>query len=281
MSQPGPPTPPEQEQLIQQIGRLILRALPPGWQEARVEYRAVGTHAELISQLVAPNGTVVPLTAPSELGQMFGQLRHGMFDQQRGTWISALYRLQRPSSYSVDFNGDHEPAWQTAPPDSAYTEELQRYPRPTERVPKWLAERAGQPGNAGGAPAEPSARLRVADVFDGADPSGRPIANRPGVAPEERQRLADYLDRAPVILATGNFDPDRLDPSGAPAVPQTFHTDGNWVWPGAVGYYLRQHNVPPQADLIEHIRGRGFQIPDLDEQARERAVALVTGARSG
>lgn len=286
MNQPGPQNQPGprdqaglldqegQQELIQQIGRVIVQALPPGWQEASVEYRAVGSHRELAAQLVAPNGTLIPLAPPGEAEPMFDQLRTGMHQQERGTWISALYRLQRPGSYSVDFNGDYEPAWHNTPQAAEFAAELRSHPRADENVPGWLAERAGMPVPTTSATA---ADLRTAEVFDGADEAGRPITDRPLVDPGEREQLLDYLERAPVVLAARSYDSDQLDPQGSPSVPLTFHTDGSWIWPGAVGYYLRRHDVPPEADLVAHIRHRGFRVPEIGEQIRELAVSAITG----
>ncbi|MCI2417567.1 hypothetical protein MOQ72_09030 [Saccharopolyspora sp. K220] len=269
MSQPGPHGQPgsldeaAQQQLIQEIGRTIVRALPPGWQEATVEYRELGTHHELVAQLIAPNGTAIPLAVPAGVGELFVRLRHGMYQPDRGTWVSALYRLQRPGSYTVDFNGDFEPNWRTAPPPEASAEELRRFPRPAAVTPDWLTPRSTGAG-----------RLRTAEVFDD---GGRPITERPEISPAERDQVVDYLERAPIVLAARSYDTDRLDPNRSPAVPMTFHTDGSWIWPGAVGYYLRQHGVAPEADLVAHIRSRGFQVPDVEEPLREQAVAVITG----
>jgi hypothetical protein len=276
MSQPATRTPPqslnqaEQQQVIQEIGRVILRMLPPGWVEANIEYRAVGAHRELVAQLIAPNGTVVPVAAPSEVWELFGRLRAGMYQPDRGTWLSAVYRLQRPSSYSVDFNGDYEPVWDTVPTPADLAEELRLFPRTPENVPQWLGEAAGT------APAGP-APLRLAEVFDGTDANGRPIIQRPPVPSEEQDRVLDYLEHAPVIRTARGYDTDRLSPDSTPSVPLTIHTDGHWVWPGAVAYYLRRHTVPPEHDLVAHIRGLGFRIPEVDERAREVAVSLVSG----
>ncbi|MGW1678110.1 hypothetical protein [Saccharopolyspora sp. NPDC002376] len=268
MSQPGRPQDPSgsldeatQQQLIQEIGRVIVRALPPGWREATVEYRALGSHRELAAQLIAPNGTAIPLAAPVEAAELFTRLRQVMYQPDRGTWVSALYRLERPGSYTVDFNGDYEPSWRTAPPAGSAAEELSRFPRPASVTPDWFI-------------ASPPAQLRTAEVFDD---SGRPITERPELDPTELGPIADYLEKAPIVLAARSYDTDRLDPARNPAVPMTFHTDGSWVWPGAVGYYLRQHGVAPEADLLAHIRNQGFRIPEVTEPVRDQAVALITG----
>ncbi|TDD07355.1 hypothetical protein E1181_09635 [Saccharopolyspora terrae] len=272
MSQPDPPGSLDeatQQQLIQEIGRVIVRALPPGWQESTTEYRALGDHVETVCRLIAPNGSAIPLAAPPEVSDLFGRLRCGMHQPDRGTWVSAVYRLQRPGSYAVDFNGDNEPDWQTPPPPSAYAEELRRHPRPAESTPQWLAAGTAQPEQS-----RPS--LRTAEVFDD---RGNPITERAEIGRAEAERVADYLEKAPVVLAARSYDNDRLDAQRTASVPMTFHTDGSWIWPGAVAYYLRQHGVAPEPDLLNHIRALGFQLPEVTEPQRELAVSVITGER--
>lgn len=278
---PDPQDPPgaldqaAQQNLIQEVGRVLLRSMPPAWSEVTVEYRAVGGHAELAAQLLAPNGTPIPLAVPDEVAGLFARLRHGMHEADRGTWTSALYRLQRPSSYSVDFNGDHEPGWNRTPRPAEFAAELRTYPRAGANIPAWLARGAGVPDATGDATRTPA--LRTAEVFDSVDEDGRPQVDRPGIDDAELRGLVDYLDRAPVVLAARSYDTDQLDPAAPADVPLTFHTDGRWIWPGAVGYYLRKHGVPPDAALVDHIRGTGFQVPEVDEHARELAVSMITG----
>lgn len=129
----------EQQRLIQQIGRTLAGSLPPRWHEARLEYRALGTHAEGVALLITANGITVPLAAPPDADTLFTRLRNGMYQPERGTWVSALYRLQQPGSYSVDFNGEVEPAGTHAPTPDQYHDELRRFPRATENTPDWLA----------------------------------------------------------------------------------------------------------------------------------------------
>ncbi|MDI2029446.1 hypothetical protein QFW96_12525 [Saccharopolyspora sp. TS4A08] len=281
MSQPEPPGSLDeatQQQLIQEIGRVIVRALPPGWHESTTEYRSLGGHVETVCRLIAPNGSAIPLAAPPEAGPLFERLRRGMYQPDRGTWVSAVYRLQRPGSYAVDFNGDREPEWQTPPPPSARAEELRLHPRPAAATPQWLAgEAAPQVGSPQpGPPQAGGPQLRTAEVFDD---RGNPITERAEIGRAEADRVAEYLETAPVVLAARSYDDDRLDRQRTGAVPMTFHTDGTWIWPGAVAYYLRQHGVAPEPDLLNHIRARGFQLPEVTEPQRERAVAAITGER--
>ncbi|XRQ10850.1 hypothetical protein ACN3XK_08130 [Actinomadura welshii] len=125
------------------------------------------------------------------------------------------------------------------------------------------------------------AEMRPARLFDSVDPSGAPVVERAPVPEEERERLLRYLEGAPIVLAARGYDTDVLDPGRPAEVPMTFHTDGTWVWSGAVAYYLRVHGVPPEPDLVGYARGNGFEVPEVDEDARRAAVATVNRPADG
>src|SRR3954451_21329135 len=115
--------------------------------------------------------------------------------------------------------------------------------------------------------------LRQARLFDDMGPNGQaPTHSRAPVPESEIDAVVNYLNSAPIVLSARGFDRDLLDPEGKSNVPLTFHTDGTWVWAGAVGYYLRVHGVPPEPDLLAHVRSHGFRVPDVDEHTRNTAV---------
>ncbi|MGK5558719.1 hypothetical protein ACSNOI_44665, partial [Actinomadura kijaniata] len=128
---------------------------------------------------------------------------------------------------------------------------------------------------------QPAASPRMARLFDAVPPGGRPVVQRPPVPLHERDALLTYLKQAPVVLSARGFDEDLMDPSRPAEVPMTFHTDGTWVWPGSAVYYLRVHNVPPDPELLAHIRARGFRVPPVPEEAREAAVVVQALRQDG
>ncbi|MFI6520174.1 hypothetical protein ACIBF1_31780 [Spirillospora sp. NPDC050679] len=119
--------------------------------------------------------------------------------------------------------------------------------------------------------------LREARLFDGMTPDGKPVIQRAPVSDAERTPLGNYLGQAPIVLSARGFDEDMLDPARPADVPMSFHTDGTWIWPGAAGYYLRVHGVAPDPELVAHIRDRGYQVPEVSEEAKEAAVKVITG----
>jgi hypothetical protein len=125
-------------------------------------------------------------------------------------------------------------------------------------------------------------------VFDSFDEQGRPIPlrlgvgdkpifDRPAVHPQERDDVLAYLENAPVVLAARGYGQDLIQADATPGVPMTFHTDGTWVWSGAVPYYYRLHHVSPVPQLVDHIRSNNFTVPPVTEAAQTAATRVATG----
>lgn len=260
----------EQDTLVKQIGLSLLRAAPRDWRRVTVEYRAVGKYHELTGEVALADGTTQEWTATHDIASLFGRLRTGMYREGRGTWFNARYQLDHPSSYNLEYDRE-EPNWDLAPPPQAYADELRMFPRTEENVPDWLMRRM-----AGLGPERPGPRFRMARVFDGVGAGGHPVVNRPELDVEEQDKLLDYLDGAPVVVPGRGLDLDRLANPPESAVPIAFHSDGTWIWPAAVNYYLRKYGVAPEPELVQHIRANGFTIPDVPDAVRQAAAAHVS-----
>lgn len=260
----------EQDTLVKQIGLSLLRAAPRDWRRVTAEYRAVGRYHELTGEVVVADGSTEEWMATHDIATLFGRLRAGMYREGRGTWFNARYQLDHPSSYNLEYDRD-EPQWDLAPPPQAYADELRMFPRSEENVPDWLMRRMSGLG-----PERPGHRFRIARIFDGPPgPNGRPVINRPELDVDEQDRLLDYLDNSPVVVPGRGYDLDRLANPPESTVPIAFHSDGAWIWPAAVNYYLREYGLAPEPDLIQHIRGNGFSIPDVPEPVRQAASAHI------
>ncbi|WP_436492288.1 glycohydrolase toxin TNT-related protein [Actinokineospora sp. HUAS TT18] len=262
MAQPTQLNPTEQDALVKQIGLALLRAAPADWHSISVEYRALGRYAEATGKLTRADESAEEFKVSPEIAVLFTRLRAGMYREGRGTWYNARYQLDQPSAYNLEYDRD-EPQWINPPPPPAYADDLRMFPREEQNVPEWLMRRM-----AGLKPP-----FRVARIFDGAGPNGKPMVNRPPI--DDAEEVLRYLDSAPLALPQRGFDKDYLDDEGRQAVPVAFHTDGTWIWPAAVNYYLRAHATPPEPDLLDHIR-RAAGPPDVDEPTRTAAANFMT-----
>ena len=264
----------EQDTLVKQIGLALLRAAPRDWRRVTAEYRAVGRYHEMTGEIINEDGTAQDWVATHDIATLFGRLRAGMYRDGRGTWFNARYQLDHPSSYNLEYNRD-EPKWDLIPPPQAYSDELRMFPRSEDNVPEWLIRRMS--GLAPEQPGQP--RFRIARIFDTVGPAGRPVINRPDLEVEEQDRLLEYLDSAPLVVSDRGYDVDRLAATPEATVPVAFHSDGLWIWPAAVNFYLRQYGVSPEPDLVEHVRAVGFSLPDVDDQTLQAAGAYLQPPR--
>jgi hypothetical protein len=135
----------EQQRLTRSIGRALLKVAPPDWTEIRAEYRSAGRHIEVDVFVAGPDRLAHPVRPPMEVVDGLGRLRHGMYQPGRGTWLSALYLLEPPSSFSAEFDLDLEPRWRRPPPPIGFQDELRFFPRTPDHIPPWLRARAGLP----------------------------------------------------------------------------------------------------------------------------------------
>ncbi|MGW5721805.1 ferredoxin [Amycolatopsis sp. NPDC003865] len=270
---PGPLRPDQQQEIVRQIGAVLMSQVPPGWRQLRVEYRAAGRHVEADLLVTGPDGLPRPGQPHPEAVRLLGVLRSGMYQPGVGTWLGAIFVFEPAQPPDVDFvRPDLEPPFRQQPPPIGFADELRFFPRADEHIPAWLRERAGL------TPPAADGEVRTPRIYDGLDASGRPLIRRPQLVPAEIERVLAYLDAAPVILASRSNGPDAFAPDRADAVPMNFRTDGAWAWPGAVAYYLREHGVPPDPDLVAHIRARRFTAPtEVPEPAKDLALAAITG----
>jgi hypothetical protein len=261
---------PEQDTLVKQIGLALLRAAPRDWKRIAVNYRTVGRYHELDGEITLADGSTTEWVATHDIATLFARLRSGMYREQRGTWFNARYTLDAPASYNLEYDRE-EPEWNLLPPPQAYADELRMFPRSDENVPEWLMRRL-----AGLGPERPGPRLRIARVFDGTDETGRPVIDRDELDPDEQVRVLEYLEDAPVVRPGRGFDIDRLAEDPEPAVPVGFHSDGEWIWPAAVPYYLREYGVTPDYGLLDHIRNNDYRVPAVSEEQRAAAADYLT-----
>ncbi|GAA5125238.1 TNT domain-containing protein [Haloechinothrix salitolerans] len=265
----------EQDTLVKQIGLALLRTAPRDWQRITAHYRTVGRYHELEGEVTLADGSQQEWAATQDIASLFNRLRAGMYREERGTWFNAHYTLEAPASYNLEYDRE-EPRWQHLPPQQAYTDELRMFPRTEENIPDWLMERV-----AGVGPEPMGPHFRFARIFDGTNQAGRPVIERQELSIAEQDHVLSYLGAAPVVLPGRGYDIDRLAPAPEARVPVAFHSDGTWIWPAAVNYYLQEYGIAPEAELVEHIRKNRFQVPRVTDEQRAAAHDYLTKGDGG
>lgn len=282
LGQPVPPAEPprpmplahhEQRDLTRSIADLLVARAPAERDQIRVLYRAAGNHEEVVTSALGIDGQLREWPAPPEVAELFRRLRAGTYAAGVGAWSAVSTVIEWPDRTSMNYLYREDPLWRRPPPRTALLDELEMFPRSPEHVPDWM--KAVLPNAA--RVAEVAGRFRHARVFDHLDPGGHPVVDRPPVPDAEVRPVLDYLNTAPVIMGGRGFDPDLFDPDGARDVPAAYHTDGTWIWTAAVPHSLTKHGVPPEPDLVAHLRANAFTPPALDRDVTDAAYLALTG----
>jgi hypothetical protein len=124
--------------------------------------------------------------------------------------------------------------------------------------------------------ARPARPVRVATLYDTTDRDGEPgfAPDHPLLAGQERDAVLGYLAAGTPLLASTAVLDDVTRAHPGP-VPVTFRTDGAWVWTDAVEYYLAQHGLCPDPDLLGHIRERAYSPLPVDTIDVHRALSAL------
>ncbi|MEU3647791.1 type VII secretion system-associated protein [Lentzea sp. NPDC034063] len=147
-------------------------------------------------------------------------------------------------------------------------------------MPDWMWHAAGKIQQTGRVsalePRQQETRLELARPFDVIE-DGKGTWYRPMIGSREQVLVLRYLESAPVVLSSRGSAKDLFTGGDDLVVPLAYRTDGRWVWPESVSYHLREHEIPPSMELVDHIRQQRYEIPVVPEIAKARAAALSMG----
>ncbi|WP_435121328.1 TNT domain-containing protein [Amycolatopsis thermoflava] len=255
--------------LLVRIGTLARADAPSGWERIELHFRQVGDHAEL-EPIAFTSGSGRTYPASGELAEVFAELREAMYEPGVGAWLQARYALHPSGEFDLDVSTTTAPWWRTPPDDlpAALAAELKAFPRDPEHLPDWWRRAAGLPLGV---------KFRHARVVDTYEDGAAPVMGRPPVPEDEVPALLRYLERQPAVLVGSGLGPDIFSGGTESDVPESYHTDGAWIWHASVPHYLRKYGTPPEPDFLAHIRDQDFQPPYVDKLTRRTAAADLLG----
>ena len=95
----------------------------------------------------------------------------------------------------------------------------------------------------------------------------------------DRRRLAEYLRRCPVVLATSTKVTDVLAPESGDLLSIDIHTDGQYVWPDQCAHYVERYGARLSAEFVKHAL-RQAHVPSREELAEELIGEIQSAMRS-
>ncbi|MFD4672008.1 SseB family protein [Lentzea sp. NPDC058450] len=280
---PGDRSPRSNTSIRDQVEAALVALAPEGWQRIDLRCRVMARRME-VEATVTIDGTTHVWAPPVMVSQWLHRLRMREFHSSMGVWFTATHAFVAGGETERHFFIDGPPDWQiqvdygTALQLAA--DELRLLPTRPEQVPDWMWRAAGKIQQTGRVsklhPRETEPLRELARAFDVVE-DGKGVWYRPMVGGREVDLLLGYLESAPVVLSSRGSAKDLHAGGEDQVVPLAFHTDGVWTWPAGVAYYLREHQIPPQPALVDHIRQQRYELPPVTEIAKARASALAMG----
>jgi hypothetical protein len=134
--------------------------------------------------------------------------------------------------------------------------------------PKWLPEDVNDPlivASFEGWSSTAKKRLKYVGNFQELGFSD--IADAPGLALcrgklriADKRQLVEYLQAAPTFVAAFGVEPDIFDP-GKVAGSSSYATDGTYLWPRVLSYYVDRYDVDLPVEFLAHGEAIGWRIP--------------------
>ena len=277
--------------VVDAITAALTAAVPAEWQEIRVRCDSISSREDLTTTLVAPDGEEYHWLPPMMVDQWFRRLRAITYGYPHGAWYRADYVLKRGERPTLAFDMQSEPDWRTFRDNRFefarydFRNDFVQFPRHRDSMPAWYLEtaielqRAELPARVVDDRPPRSPELELARLWDAIGADGKPVVYRTPVIPAEKEALLEYLNSGHVVLESRGLAPDVLAAGEPEKVPMVFLTDGRWVWPGAVAFYLEHYDIAPETQFLGHIRAQGWQLPArLSSPVKARALALAVDA---
>jgi hypothetical protein len=111
--------------------------------------------------------------------------------------------------------------------------------------------------------------------------NGEEVELKPELArsedPELTRRVLGFLEGGGAVLRSPGLHEDLLDPEQPARVPLGYASDGEWIWPLEMAYYLNRHGILPEETFLDHMRERAFEAPEPDPGALIEASRLLRG----
>ena len=77
----------------------------------------------------------------------------------------------------------------------------------------------------------------------------------------DEDRIVAYLEAGVCLAACGGVQHDVLDSSAKGVTSPDMVTDGVWLWPGELPYYVAKHGVAVPEEFVAHMRENGWAVP--------------------
>jgi hypothetical protein len=78
------------------------------------------------------------------------------------------------------------------------------------------------------------------------------------------ERVVTYLKSGVVFIVAPGVSMDHFSNGQEVIGPLTLLTDGKFLWPSDLAFYLQRYKIAIPSDLLRHMETNGWKIPSVD-----------------
>ncbi|SFR92162.1 hypothetical protein [[Clostridium] aminophilum] len=96
-----------------------------------------------------------------------------------------------------------------------------------------------------------------------ADESDPSMLDNIGKKVEHKEEICKYLQSGMVLAACGEVVKDVLHPEKGIAGTPDDMTDGRWIWPGDLAYYVKNYDLRLSKDFTDYMADHNWIVPEI------------------
>ncbi|HEX6471954.1 MAG TPA: hypothetical protein VF069_22865 [Streptosporangiaceae bacterium] len=146
------------DRMIQDIGRVLLRAAPAGWRRIDLKVLMVTAGHDITLTIIMNDGTTTTVEPPAAIARLCAELRARMYRPGEGTWFGLRFTLDPPGDFHVSYNFDFDPLWRPPIRPDVFADDVAAFPRDEAHIPDWLREKLVETAAGSGAAGRPDPR---------------------------------------------------------------------------------------------------------------------------
>jgi hypothetical protein len=109
---------------------------------------------------------------------------------------------------------------------------------------------------------KPRGPLKRAGFFEFADEL---TAARTATEHDWESSAVRYLEEGTVFMASPSWEDDLLDEQAGKICQLALRTDGEWIWPSSLAYYVRTYHVELPREFLDCMAARSWVAPELEQ----------------
>lgn len=122
------------------VAAALAEGAPPGWGWIRLTVSATVLAYDYALELKLADGRNGSMDVPPAAKAGFRELRETRYEPGRGTWFSATVHLRAGAAPEFAYNYDEDPRWWPPLHPTAFSRDLEAFPRDDAHIPPWLRD---------------------------------------------------------------------------------------------------------------------------------------------